>query len=428
VTIGYVVAVVMTLGFVLLAMTSLAAAFIPECPFYSPFSATIKVVFKFLRKIFPVRRRARFGCAIAFCVATGAAVAYGTLQYSGNILTLVFIPLSVTFSYALEDKEDEIKKDEAKRQRNRKNGAKKHEDEAEKKEEECRKPQRYRLPHFALVGFIIIGSILSAAGYFTSSRKIFVILYCVGMSLLFFVGVAARGLAKSSKKTGVIDAIAWLLNSKSTPSEIEPLVKKIGNITMDNDNDGYNHYRARLLESLMPLLSSLITSPRTKTLYDGSQPNDLETYVSCLAMLSDFKDDPFFRWKSLCHLGKDAKSMCLLREDANSVWHLREDAKSHPILEESLRQNLVELIKNSRSDKLRDVAGLVLRNFGFNENGENLLRSMQDIEIPEPLQDFEESGDASSTTTIVEPLAEHYEMKWKGQSRRKKGYNMLNVV
>jgi hypothetical protein len=237
-------------------------------------------------------------------------------------------------------------------------------------------------------------SILAAAGYFTGSREIFIILYCIGMSVLFIVGLAARFLAKSSKKTRVIDAMAWLLNSESKPSKIEPLLKRIGHITSDTDDeDGYNHYRARLLESLMPLLSSLITSPRTKMLYDHSQLKDLETYVLSLAILSDFKDDNFWDPRFLKHLG--------------------EDVKSHPILEDTLREKLVELIKDPRSNtNVTSAASIALNNFGWNEDGE--LKKQLEPEV----------SDASSMTTLRNPFNG---ADLKRYSRRK-GYNKLNAV
>jgi hypothetical protein len=303
-----------------------------------------------------------------------------------NILPLVFIPLTITFSYAMAD-EDEVKEDRVKKDKVKKKNS--------------RKPQKYRLPHFALGGFVIIGSILAAAGYFTGpgSRNIFLILYVIGMSVLFIVGLAARYLAKSSKKTIVIDAMAWLLNSESDPSKIEPLLQRIGQITFDNgEEDGYNHYRARLLESLMPLLSSLITSPRTKMLYDHSQLKDLETYVSSLAQLSDFKDDPFW--------------------DRRFLKHLREDAKRHPILEYTLRKKLVELIEDSRSKDLTDAAIAVLRNFGLDSQEKFQKQGFDVLDI----------SDTSSMNTLTDPEHPFDGASLKRHSRRtKKGYNMLNL-
>ena len=361
--IGYAVAIVITLGFVSLAMTSLAAAFVPECPFYSPFSAFIQLVFKypgkFLEKRFniPPKSDVNLWLSILLCIVSGAAIAYGSLEYSINVFALVFIPLAITFEYAMQ----------------------------EPKEKYDRKPQKYRLPHFALGGFVVIGSILCAAGYFTYSPKTFIILYSVGMSLLFLFGMAARPLAKSTKKTRDIDAIAWLLNFESAPSEIMLLLKRIGQLTRDDDK--HYHYRARLLESLMPLLSSLITSPRTKMEYDNSKLEDLETYVSCLAQLSRFDDDCLWSWK-------------FWRKSWESWRLVREDAKQHPILEPFLIKKLVALIEDkSIEDEFsinpKEAAKVVLRNYGMDEHGEKL-----------PVEDCQQqqvSGNASSKTRFTDP-------------------------
>ena len=73
-------------------------------------------------------------------------------------------------------------------------------------------------------------------------------------------------MSKSMAKTGEIDAIAWLL--RSTSSQDPTFFKKTGQlVSLPADyNDGLpeeyrsSQYRPRLLKSLMPLLSLLITS------------------------------------------------------------------------------------------------------------------------------------------------------------------------
>ena len=61
------------------------------------------------------------------------------------------------------------------------------------------------------------------------------------------------------------------------------MIKRIGQITFDNgDKDGHNYYhRARLLDALalVHFLSSLITSPRTRMLYDHLQRKDIQIWV-----------------------------------------------------------------------------------------------------------------------------------------------------
>ena len=267
-----------------------------------------------------------------------------------------------------------------------------------------RKPQKYMLPYWAVLGFVIIGSTMSAAGYFTApqNRNVFITLYSVGMVILFFVGLVARNLAKSTEKTKDIDAIAWLLNSESTPSEIRSLLLRIGQMT-DKSNKHYD-YRPRLLDSLMPLLSSLITSPRTKMLYDRdeSDQDDLTMYVSCLAQLSNFDDDPW-SW----HFWK--------RDTRKMLRSLHEDAKKHPILEDSLRKKLEELIKDPKSKReLIDAAKAVLISYSSDEQREELLRELK------------VSGDTSSTTTLTEPGNTGYEAR--SRRRRWNGYDMLGVA
>jgi hypothetical protein len=380
------------LGFVTLAITTLAAAFIPECPFYSPFSALIQfvancpwIIMEELlgRRIWKEKDNQRqellwLGFLILSCLGIGSGIAYGTLKYSFNILPLVFIPLTITFAFGMK----EIKN--------------------------IRKPQKYRLPYFALGGFVIIGSIMSAAGYFTGSQNIFIILYCVGMSILFIVGLVARGLAKSTEKTKDIDAIAWFLNSLSEPSKIVLYLKRIGQSTTDSDTAQGNGYKARLLNSLMPLLSSLITSRRTKILSDKNNLKDLETYVSCLAQLSDFKEDRW-SWKFW------------KLETLKMLLHLREDAKTLPILENSLREKLEEF-QNSPSADLKEAANAVLRRYQVHEHGNELQLQPLESEV---------SGDTSSMNTLTEPEHWHtYEARSQYRRKTQGGYydHVVNPV
>jgi len=221
---------------------------------------------------------------------SGSGIAYGTLMYSGFIIVLVCIPIAITFAISMQV------------------------------EPHDHKPQKYWLPHVSLWNFLVIGSILSAAGYFSNpkEKRIFIILYVLGMVILLVFGGVAIRLAKSMGKTGEIDAIAWLL--RSTHDQNLELFKKAGRIARSENGD----YKPRLLESLMPLLSSLITSYATEMLDDGLQPENLETYVSCLALLSAFP------------------------EYTGSCVHvrLREDVKRHPRLEPEFRKKLRLLAKD----------------------------------------------------------------------------------
>ena len=123
---------------------------------------------------------------------------------------------------------------------------------------------------------------------------------------------------------GEIDAIAWLLIT-TPPQYPGTFFKKAGQMT-GSDSIGRD-YRPRLLESLMPFLTHLITSHRVPELLssDTHSPSsslifdseNLEIYVACLARLSHFTDYE------------------------GSFWCLWEDARQHSKLEQPLIDKLV---------------------------------------------------------------------------------------
>ena len=154
--------------------------------------------------------------------------------------------------------------------------------------------------------------------------------------------------------TGEIDAIAWLLIT-IPPQHPATFFKKAGQMT-GVDFIG-RPYRPRLLETLMPLLSPLITSyhapkhrssdthsPQPDGVLNGqtltsltlvndemvpidedSHSKNLEIYIARLARLSEFTD-----YKG-------------------TFWCLREeDAMQHPKPERPLRDKLVELANSQR--------------------------------------------------------------------------------
>ena len=198
--------------------------------------------------------------------------------------------------------------------------------------------------------------------------------------------------SKSMADTGEIDAIAWLLIT-APPQYPTTLFKKAGQMTGFVDSIG-RHYRSRLLESLLPLLTHLITSyhrhddpdhhrseahspsskprrnfkielkreksddvshgryglPTSPSLVDddGMVPIDedpylknLEIYTACLAQLSDFEDYE------------------------GSLWCLREDAIQHPKLGQPLIDKLAVLANPRHNFQvgLRSAATNVLNNF-----------------------------------------------------------------
>ena len=194
-------------------------------------------------------------------------------------------------------------------------------------------------------------------------------------------------LSKSLAHTREIDALAWLMTTAPSQSAAT-FFKKAGQMTGLDESVG-RHYRPRLLESLMPLLTLLITSyhvPEHET-SDTHQPSsratsrrkitielkmeqsddalnpqyptlsfteddpvlidedphlqNLEIYMSCLAQLSEFEDSK------------------------GSFWCLWEDTKQHPKLERLLIDKLVMLAKTRH----RLGAIKILNRYGLNEEG-----------------------------------------------------------
>ena len=272
---------------------------------------------------------------------SGYGIAYATIMRSSAYYLLVFIPIAITFEYAMHMPSHH-------------------------------KPQKHRLPRLTLLVFIIIGSLLAAAGYFRNprQRRIFIILYVVGMVVLLFYGWMASRMSKSlngiaETADSESDAIIWLL--KLDTSQNLDLFKEASRILRGSS---FEYYKPKILESLMPLLSSLIVSHRPEMELEG-----LEPYVSFLAYLADFNDQ------------KGSWSL---------LW---EDAMSHPKLKSSLRLKLEELVEHQT---LGRDASKVLCLFGLGDR-----------------------GDTSSMMTSVES-ADSCE-KMKHQSRRKGGYYSVDV-
>jgi len=218
----------------------------------------------------------------------------------------------------------------------------------------------------------------------------FIALYVVVMLGIIGACWIFSKMSKSMADTGEIDAIAWLLTT--APQHPATFFKKAGQM-VGSDSIGCD-YRPRLLESLLPLLTLLITShhaPQDRTsetiprrsfkielkreqsddvldgryglptslslVYDDTGPIDehqqlenLEIYVACLARLSEFTDN-------------EGNPECL--------W---EDTMQHPKLERQLIDKLVEFA-NPRHDfrgNLRSAATKVLNNYGLDMEGNSV--------------------------------------------------------
>lgn len=283
---------------------------------------------------------------------SGAVVAWATITHTSAFYLLVFIPIAITFEYAM------------------------------KKKPVNHKPQKHRLPRLSLSAFMLIAPLLAAAGYFRNPRQyhIFIILYVLGMGVLSFYGWMASQMSKSLDETAEIDAIIWLLRSKTSPNP--DLLEKACRIVSGPSG---RHYQPKILESLMPFLSSLIVSNRP-----DMGVEELKRYLSCLAYLANFENQK------------------------GSWWLLREDARSHPKLKEPLLGRLVELAKHELPVGM--VAREVLRLFDDNSPGEK----------PFWLQKRQMSGpDTSSMMSFVESAHSYEEMQL--QSRRKGGYYSVDA-
>jgi hypothetical protein len=374
--IGHVIGALLSLGVMFLGFTSLGGAFVPGCPFRSAFSGVIRFIFE---KLQTLSKRISCGCLSSkklrwlwigiltlLWVASDAAVAYATL-ISGTWFSLFFFPAAIPIAYSTQ-------------------------------QEVVHKPQKYKISHLALWVFLFVSLSMILAVYF--EYLIFKLLYSLGVFGIVLACWMFCKMSKSMADTGEIDAIAWLLIT-TPPQHPAIFFKKAGQMT-GFDSIG-RHYRPRLLESLMPLLSLLITSyhdpehhssdthsPSTKpkrnfkielkreqsdNVIDGRYglptslslvdddmggPIDedphlksLEIYIACLAQLSEFTD-------------YEGSISCL--------W---ENAMQHPKLEQPLIDKLV-VFANPRHHHfpvgLRSAATKVLNNYELDMEG-NALRS-----------------------------------------------------
>jgi len=148
------------------------------------------------------------------------------------------------------------------------------------------RPSKYRIPHLLLFGGVIITPLIALACAFIDRPPVFLGLFITASVIFAAIAVYAVRTYKFIPDTGEADAIAWLL--KSTSSHDPSLFKNAGRMA-----DKSEHHKALLLNSLLPLLSPLITSQNRH-----QDEQDLETYVACLAQLSAFADAEGSFWKN----------------------------------------------------------------------------------------------------------------------------------
>ena len=361
-TIATTIGTLLSLGLLFLVFTSFVAAFVSGCPFHSALSSFIRFIFKKLqtlsrripcRCLSPKRLRLRYlwiGTLTFLWVASVALVAFYSLV-SPTYFPLLSLLAGIPIAYSTQH-------------------------------EAAHKPQKYRIPILATLVFVSVSlSMIFAMCFFPFENTIYIPPYIIAMLVAISACWMLSKMSKSMAGTGEIDAIAWLLTT--TPQYPATFFKKAAQMT-GIDSIG-RHYRPRLLESLLPLLTPLITShhapehhssdtdspqsddvlnrrPRANLnpMSDDMVPIDsdrhlknLEIYIACLAQLSDFTDSK------------------------GTFWCLREDAKQHPKLERPLIDKLVEFVNPQChfQDGLRSAATKVLNNYQLDMEGNPLESS-----------------------------------------------------
>jgi len=352
-TIGYVIGGMLLLGFIFLILASVAAAFIPACPFKSSLTTLIKLLFEsivlFFRlirgryqppwilniiKYYRTPRKRYINRDINRVQHDGEAMKLRTTSESSHvqdhvtvhqsgqaahrkhsallllimilvvsIVVLVVLVLSVLKSnsgtyYAL------ICLPFAASLSIFGNLPRSYE-----------RPPRYGLEYWIFLASVVIAPFMIAASYYSDSRRDkFMGLFFTGCGLQLLFTVFGALLFTFTPETRDTDAVAWLL--VSTASQKPEHFRKAGQISNKPPNlehksehpnaSNYDHRKASLLTSLQPLLSSLITS-KLQTLKDGTKNQafpaeetlkDVEIYVACLAQLSNFENFHGSIWKN----------------------------------------------------------------------------------------------------------------------------------
>ena len=372
VILGNAIGVLLGLGVMFVIFSSLGAAIISGCPFRSPFSDATRFILEKLWIIGMLRgptarsfRRSLLALGFSTLLCLGMSVPLFVSQRYGSPGTwFPSFSIALTLPVALVAQHKAV-----------------------------HKPQKYKISGMAALLFLVFlfHSVSITMVIFVyhwqlndsnQLRRIIGTAFICSLIFIFifsfFFGCWMIGkMSKSMADTGEIDAIAWLLLT-TPPQHPATFFKKAGQMT-GVDSIGH-HYRPRLLESLIPLLTPLITSyhppeqnnsdtrsPQSDAVLNGRpQTNlspvndmvpidedphskDLEIYIACLARLSEFTD---------CK---------------GTFWCLREDAMQHPKLEQPLIDKLVQLAKPLRhSQVVRSAAIKVLNNYKLDMEGKPL--------------------------------------------------------
>ena len=356
-SLGYAIGAVLSLGLMFVVFTSLGAAFVPGCPFRSPFSDIIRFIFE---KFQILSKRIPCGCLsserlrwlwisilIILWLASDTA-AYATAN-TGPWFPLLLFLAGVPVAYSTQH-------------------------------EAIHKPQKYKIP--VLATFVFLSFSLSMILAICFDHPIFIPLYIIGSLGVITACWLISKISKSMADTGEIDAIAWLMTT-IPPEYPATFFKKAGQLT-GVDSIG-RHYRPRLLESLMPLLTPLITSHHAPEHYSSDTHSAKSGDVlkgrtlTSLTLVND-RDDPTPIDEDSHSKNLEIYTACLARlseftDYEGTFWILREDAMQHPKLEQPLIDKLVELTNPQRhSQVVRSAATKVLNNYKLDVEG-NPLRS-----------------------------------------------------
>ena len=327
--IGFAVGVFLNVGAVILCFTLFGGAFVSGCPFRSSLTSFIRFTSEKPQVLIKWILRGRLssewlqklwiGTLTLLCAASSIVIAVTTDAWS----SLYFLPAAISVSYFAQ-------------------------------QEVVHKPQNSKISHFALWVFLPVLLLKILIEFFYSLLFILVPLFWL---VIFSAIWMFSKMSKSMADTGEIDAIAWLLKT-APPQHPATLFRKAGQMTSFNSIG--RHYRPRLLESLMPFLTLLISShhpeyyspdthsPLSSPSFDEDpHSKNLEIYIACLARLSEFTDYE------------------------GGFWCLREDARQHPKLEQLLIDKLVVLAspRNRFQDGLRSAATKVLSNYELDTEG-----------------------------------------------------------
>ena len=281
------------IGFTFLLIMSFSAAFIPSSPFQSAFSRFIAFVCDQL-----FTKNERWRPVVVLLVSVGVAIGTMVLVLRKNPAFQAFLFFPIAGVYAV-----------------------------------ARKPKRLNnyspvcgLPAFVLFAATTAFVVLAVTSYFYDKIPIYATLSSAGFSLFVLEGYCVMKLTRHAPNTLEADAVAWLL--ESSPSQKASLFRTAGQVASTTQR------KAILLKVILPLLPPLISS-RLRQSHGQLERSELETYLSCLAYLSDFRDHERSFWRNEAGIEHPTLPLTLLgqleglrkssdpyiREAAESIWH-----------------------------------------------------------------------------------------------------------